>query len=141
MRITLLVMLSFVFSLSVGAQESDKEKKQLFWNTNIAPIVSGDMEKVLSQTHFPLEVKRSKRENLTREKFKAQYKSFFTPYVTEQLKSGSINDIDAWTMEGDAGPTYMLVCSQSEESEAVFVFCFKEFDGQWKLYLIDEHLE
>lgn len=141
MRITLLLFCCLIFSLFARSQEADREEMQRFWDSNIAAIVAGNVETVLSQTHFPLEVKRSKRENLTREKFKVQYKTVFTPFVVEQFKTGSIRDIDAWTMEGDSGPTYMLVCSQSEESEAVFVFCFKQFDGQWKLYLIDEHLE
>lgn len=141
MRITLLLFFCLFFSSFAQSQETDKEEMQRFWDTNIAAIIAGNVETVLSQTHFPLEVSRSKRENLTREKFKAQYKTFFSPYVVDQLKSGSISKIDPWTMAGDTGPTYMLALSQSEESEAAYVFCFKQFDGKWKLYLINEILE
>lgn len=141
MRRTLLLLFLVAFSPLARSQEADKAEMQRFWETNIAAITKGDVEKVLAQSHFPLEITRGKRSVLTRDKFKLQYKTFFTPYVVEQFKSGSIDDIDAWTMEGDTGPTYMLVCSQSEETEAVFVFSFKQFDGKWKLYAINEYLE
>lgn len=141
MRITLLLFFCTAFFRLALSQEADKAEMHRFWDSNITNIVNNDVEKVLAQTHFPLEIRRGKKEVLAREKFKLQYKTFFSPYVVEQFKTGSVADIDAWEMEGDSGPTYMLVCAQSAETEAVFVFCFKQFDGQWKLYKIDEHLE
>ncbi|MDH4474137.1 MAG: hypothetical protein QE487_16130 [Fluviicola sp.] len=137
------ILLTFLFfSGWAAAQVSDTTVARAFWNDNIQTIVKANVTKVLTQTHYPLEVKTGqKREKLTKEQFKTRYKSIFTSTIVAELASEDIDAIDAFTMGDDETETYMLACMLSEESDAAIVLCFKQFNGKWQLYLVDYHLE
>lgn len=137
------ILLAFFFlSGWASAQVSDTTVARAFWNDNIQAILKADVAKVLSQTHYPLEVNNGqKREKLTKEQFKARYKSIFTSTIVAELASEDIDAIDAFTMGDDDTETYMLACMLSEENDSAVVLCFKQFNGKWQLYLVDYHLE
>lgn len=122
---------NFIFS-----QISDTLEAKKFWADNIQAIVNMDKAKIISQTNFPLEIKIGD-EMWSKADFTAKIEKVFTPAVREELKSGSIDNIDAWTMMDDISDTYMVVCFSKFEEYEILVFMFKQFDGQWKLYGID----
>lgn len=110
MRQFILVFLAFI-SLAVHAQLTDRKEAQNFWDNNIGAITTLDIEKIIAHTNFPLEiVKNDKRTSLTPSEFKIRIKEFFDENVISQLKTQSINNIDAWVMSEDEGQTYMIVC-------------------------------
>lgn len=138
MRTSLLLLFLFAFSTLVRSQEADKAEMQRFWDTNIPPISDGKVEEVVSQSLFPLEVKRRKSTFITSEQFKRKFTSYFTPYVMERFKNGSVNDIDCLQTVDGTCKLLAIVYPPSESSEEEYVFCFKPYKGQWKLGLIYE---
>lgn len=141
MKLLLLLIGLFFMRFSFG-QVSDTAVARSFWNDNIQAVLKSDVPKVLSQTHFPLEVhKGMKSEKWTKEQFKARFKEVFTQRVMEELRAADVNSIDAWVMGEDATETYMLVCMLSDEDTSAVVLSFKQFNGKWQLYFIDYHLE
>lgn len=139
MKLTFLFLL--LAHLSFG-QLSDRVEAQKFWDINITNIVLLNTEQILAQTQFPLQVHLgTEAQKWTKEIFKKKLPVVFTPEVREQLKKGSIDDIDAWVMSEDDSETYMLVCYFEEGSYAAMVLSFKQFEGKWKLYSIDYQTE
>lgn len=93
------------------SQLTNRKEAQSFWDSNIGAITTLDIEKIVTQTDFPLEiVKNDKRTSLTPSEFRTRIKEFFNENVISQLKTQSINNIDAWVMSEDEGQTYMIVC-------------------------------
>ncbi len=138
-----LVLVFFaIISMASYAQLSDLKEAQSFWDNNIVAITTLDIEKIVAQTNFPLEIdKNEKKTSLTSSEFRTRIKEFFNESVISQLKTQSINNIDAWVMSEDVGQTYMIVCFLEDPSFDAVVFSFKQFDGSWKLYAINYQKE
>ena len=138
-----LLFLFTLFPVALFAQLSEgEEMKQFFWNSNIGNIIEMDKDSVLFQTQFPLEVdKVGKKEEWTKDQFKKKLSVLFDSAVREQLSKDTYSSIEAWTREDETGPTYMIVVYPGDEEFNVMVLSFKQFDGDWKLFQIDLHLE
>lgn len=133
----ILLLLSVIFLKGISySQISDKAEAQKFWDNNIKAIIDLDKTKILEQTNFPLEI-RIGDELWSKADFSSKLEKVFTPILREELKEGSIEDIDAWVLGEDEGDTYMVVCFSEFEEYQILVLMFKQFDEVWKLYGID----
>lgn len=139
MRITLLLLFLIQGTFVLRSQDQLVDDGQLkwVWDRTMPGIIDNDIEKVLTQTHFPLEVFRGKKETLSLEAFREQYATFFSPFVISQIKNSSYRNLDAWSLEDDE-VVMVLFCKQSPGSEKKYHYYFKRYDGKWKLYLIGE---
>jgi len=135
MRITALFLFTFLTNLSFSQIRDTLEAKK-FWADNIQAIINLDKTKIISQTNFPLEINIDE-ELWSKDDFTARLDNLYTAEFRDELKSGSIDNIDAWTMFEDESDTYMLVSFSKFEEYDALVFMFKQFDGNWKLYGID----
>jgi hypothetical protein len=136
MRLFILFLFFSLVSFVSLTQISDTIEAKKFWNDNIQAIVNLDRAKIIFQTNFPLEI-RIGDELWSKDDFNANLEKVFTKEVREELKSGSIDNIDAWIMLEDESDTYMVVCYSEFEEYSVLVLMFKQYDGNWKLYGID----
>lgn len=138
-----LILLLTLLPVALCAQLSEgDEMKQLFWNSNIGNIIEMDMDSILLQTRFPLEVDRlGRKEKWTKEQFKAKVPILFDSGVLEQLGKDTYSSMEYWTYEDETSPTAMIVLYPGNEEFNVVVLSFKQFDGDWKLYRIDMHME
>lgn len=128
----------FIMSSSVIAQEINKIEPQQFWETNIQAILDSDVDKVVSQAHFPMTTFDG---DWSEEPFIDAFDMLFDEAVLAELKTQSFRDIQPF--EGNGGEmTYMVVIAtetefEGELYESVTLLSFKKFDGEWKLYDID----
>ena len=112
------------------SQIQDEARAEAFWKDNVQAIIDGDMAKVLSQTNYPLDVRKSVGfetlldEDWSQAKLKANYESTFTGPVTSKFTGRDLTYIDAW--EYSDGMTYMVTYSNMKDESGI-VFSFKQF--------------
>lgn len=129
----LLLTTSFAFSQSL-----EKVEPQQFWDTNIKAILDNDVEKVVSQSHFPMSTFEG---DWSKKDFMDAYEILFDESVLGDLRMQSYRDIQP--VEYTPGEiTYMIVIvteteHEGEVYESATILSFKKFDGEWKLYDID----
>ncbi len=127
-----------IMSSSLIAQEINKIEPQQFWETNIQAILESDVDKVVSQSYFPMTTFDG---DWSEEAFIDAFDMLFDKAVLVELKTQSFRDIQPF--EGNGGEmTYMVVIATETEFEGEFyesvtLLSFKKFDGEWKLYDID----
>lgn len=124
-----------LFSSSVFAQGLNKMEPQQFWDTNIQSILDNDMEKVVSQSHFPMTTFNG---DWSEEEFMDGYDLIFDELFLAELQKQTFRDIQAFE-EGGGMMTYMVVVTtvteyEGEVYENSTLLSFKKFDGEWKLY-------
>lgn len=120
------------------AQSINKTEPQQFWETNIQAIIDGDVDKVVSQSHFPMTTFEGewKKKN-----FVDAFDILFDESAIEELSSQNYRDIQP--LEDSPGKmTYVVVITtvsefEGEVYESSTILSFKKFEGEWKLYQID----
>lgn len=137
---TFFTLLSAIFLLNSAsyAQSVKMPEPQHFWATNIQAIIDGDVEEVISQSHFPMSTFEG---DWSKNSFSDAFDILFDASAVENLKSQSFRDIQA--MEDSPGVmTYVVVITtvteiDGEIYESATILSFKKFEGEWKLYNID----
>lgn len=149
MKTTLIVAFTLLTSISFS-QLVQKTELDAFWNSTILPIVKIDKETIIAQTNFPLEGAwgymvddLSEPESWTTELYSNNLEKIFTDEIRISMRSKTINDLAHFTTE--EGETALLLSIMIEtydkESDMTFetsyMYFFKMFDGNWKLFKID----
>lgn len=143
--ISFLLFTHITFSQLVPKAELDQ-----FWNSNILSMVRIDKEAIVAQTNFPLEGAwgymiddLSEPESWTQELYSNNLAKIYTDEIRIAMRSKTINDLTHFTT--DEGETALLLSIMVEtydkESdmtfESTYMFYFKKFDGNWKLFKMD----
>jgi len=149
MKTILIIAFTFLTSITFS-QLVQKAELEEFWNSNILPMVKIDKETIISQTNFPLEGAwgymvddLSDSESWTAELYTNNLEKIYTDEIRIAMRSKTINDLAHFTTE--EGETALLLSIMIEtydkESDMTFessyMFFFKKFEGNWKLYKID----
>ncbi len=149
MKTTLIVAFTLLTSISFS-QLVQKTELDAFWNSTILPIVKIDKETIIAQTNFPLEGAwgymvddLSEPESWTTELYSNNLEKIFTDEIRISMRSKTINDLAHFTT--DEGETALLLSilieTYDKESDMTFetsyMYFFKKFDGNWKLFKID----
>jgi hypothetical protein len=127
-----------IISSSAIAQGIDKLEPQQFWDTNILALIDGDVEKVVSQSNFPITTFDG---DWSEEAFIDAFEILFDRTALAELKTQSFRDIQPFEESGGK-MTYMVVITTLTESdgevyESSTLLSFKKFGGEWKLFDID----
>ncbi len=149
MKTILIVAFALLTSISFS-QLVPKPELDQFWNSTVLPIVKLDKETIISQTNFPLEGAwgymvddLSDPESWTKELYTNNLDQIFTEEIRIAMRSKTINDLAHF--KTDEGETSLLLSilieTYDKESDMTFessyMFFFKKFEGNWKLYKID----
>lgn len=149
MKTILIIAFTFLTSITFS-QLVQKAELEEFWNSNILPMVKIDKETIISQTNFPLEGAwgymvddLSDPESWTAELYTNNLEKIYTDEIRIAMRSKTINDLAHFTTE--EGETALLLSIMIEtydkESDMTFessyMFFFKKFEGNWKLFKID----
>lgn len=127
-----------ILSSNALAQGINKIEPQQFWETNIQAILNGDVEEVISQSHFPMSTFEG---DWSKNDFSDAYDILFGEAELAELRTQTYRDIQP--VEYEPGEmTYMIVIVTETEIdgevyESATILSFKKFDGAWKLYDID----
>ena len=137
---TFFSVLSAIFLLNSGAyaQSVKKPDPQHFWDTNIQAIIDGDVDEVISQSHFPMSTFEG---DWSKNSFSDAFDILFDASAVENLKSQSYRDIQA-TEDSPGVMVYIVVINtvteiDGEIYESATILSFKKFEEEWKLYNID----
>lgn len=132
------------------SQLVSKPELEQFWNSTILPMVQLDNETVISQTNFPLEGAwgylvddLSEPESWTQALYSNNLEKIYTNEIRIALRGKTCNDLAHFTT--DEGQTALLlpimIETYDKESnmtfETSYMYFFKKFDGNWKLFKID----
>jgi len=133
----LFVLSLALLSFGALAQEGMEESKKEFWESAINPIVAGEMEKVVSQTTFPLKTDFGTYDE---EKFRKEYNVFFSKEAMLDLRRQNADS--AQPVEYGDELTFMVIALMEEEidgeiMESAYVYSFKKVNGTWMLYQIN----
>lgn len=126
------------------SQIQDPERAEAFWKDNVHAILAGEMEKVLTQTQYPLTVTRNfgvettSHEAWTKAQFKAKYDEVFTAPILAYFEKKDFSSIDASIYGDDI--LYMVIYGEVGIEEGV-VFAFSLFNGEWKLHRVDYYID
>lgn len=149
MKTTLIIAFTLFTSISFS-QLVQKAELEAFWNSNILSMVKIDKETIISQTNFPLEGAwgymvddLSEPESWTQELYSNNLEKIYTNEIRIAMRSKTINDLAHFTTE--EGETALLLSIMIEtydkESDMTFetsyMYFFKKFDVNWKLFKID----
>ncbi|MDG1333467.1 MAG: hypothetical protein P8P74_14115 [Crocinitomicaceae bacterium] len=134
---TLLTTVLLINSSSF-AQSINKTDPQQFWDTNIQAIVNGDVDEVVSQSHFPMttfEGEWSKKD------FTDAYEILFDETAIAELSSQTYRSIQPLE-DGPNNVIYVVVITtvtefDGEVFESSTILSFQKYEGEWKLYQID----
>jgi hypothetical protein len=137
---TFFTLLAAIFLLNTTshAQSVKKPDPQHFWDTNIQAIIDGDVDQVVSQSHFPMSTFEG---DWSKNSFIDAFDILFDESAVEALKLQNYRDIQA--VEDSPGVMIYIVVITTEMEidgeifESATILSFKKYEGEWKLYNID----
>ena len=126
----------------------DSNELKTFWEKNLMPLVKGDKNKFIQQTHFPLKgdwgymMQLDKPEDQwTKDDFMNGFDKLFNQKFIDKLKTLSHKDMEVRKIENEE--LEFLVSASFEDwvdeykDEWTIILRFKKINGEYKLYMIN----